>query len=516
MPTVPHQSRTLVPPPFRMALASALFLLAGATAWAHVGPPAGDPPPYQQSQRIDVNTLAMLVSNVGSFAWDLASFEPGLEYPRGSGKALAYAGGLWLAGKAGARIRTAIAEFGWDYAQGPMVGGTFQEDPVRFKVYKVSRADTAGWGEWVGRAAELGAPLDPTGTRPGMIGDQMLWTAFNDADSTPPFRVRQSPVPRTPIGAEVQLTAFGFDRPGGLGNAVFLRYRIIHKGTAPLDSAYVGLFLDPHPGLDATPAACDTSLDLGYAYRLDGSGVYGTAGPAVGLDLLRGPRDPAAGGPLRMRSFVAYPNGSDPADSLQFYDVLRGVFPWGAPMLDGTTGQPTPFYSWGDPVTGSGWVETAVPHPHMVLAAGPFTFAPGDTQEVNAALVVGHGPDRLASVAELRLVSREVQRLFDEGFASVSFPEQPAGDIEARPNPSDAQVRLVFRVPGTGAAVQVAAYDILGRRVRTLADGWEPPGSRRLDWDGRDDSGRQVPAGVYFARAVIGGRESWTRIIMLR
>jgi hypothetical protein len=37
-----------------------------------------------------------------------------------------------------------------------------------------------------------------------------------------------------------------------------------------------------------------------------------------------------------------------------------------------------------------------------------------------------------------------------------------------------------------------------------------------VNWDGRDRGGRAAPAGVYFVRALAGGREVMTRIALMR
>jgi flagellar hook assembly protein FlgD len=42
--------------------------------------------------------------------------------------------------------------------------------------------------------------------------------------------------------------------------------------------------------------------------------------------------------------------------------------------------------------------------------------------------------------------------------------------------------------------------DASGRRVRSVWQGALTGRTTTLQWDGRDDSGREVPAGVYLAR----------------
>ena len=69
------------------------------------------------------------------------------------------------------------------------------------------------------------------------------------------------------------------------------------------------------------------------------------------------------------------------------------------------------------------------------------------------------------------------------------------------PNPFNPQttVRLALRQAGHAA---VKVYNVQGRLVRTLVDAELPAGRHELRWNGVDDSGRQVPSGVYLVRAV--------------
>ena len=53
----------------------------------------------------------------------------------------------------------------------------------------------------------------------------------------------------------------------------------------------------------------------------------------------------------------------------------------------------------------------------------------------------------------------------------------------------------------TGAAsVEVAVWDLSGRRVRRVYEGWDSVGAYERLWDGRDESGQLVPPGLYLYR----------------
>jgi flagellar hook assembly protein FlgD len=67
------------------------------------------------------------------------------------------------------------------------------------------------------------------------------------------------------------------------------------------------------------------------------------------------------------------------------------------------------------------------------------------------------------------------------------------------PNPFNPQTEICYSVPA-GSNVNLTVFDILGRKVRVLADGWETPGMKLVTWDGRDDRGVKVSSGIYFYR----------------
>jgi thermitase len=71
---------------------------------------------------------------------------------------------------------------------------------------------------------------------------------------------------------------------------------------------------------------------------------------------------------------------------------------------------------------------------------------------------------------------------------------QPLG-----PNPFRRELAVRFGL-ATREHASVAIYDVGGRTLRTLADRDLPAGEHALVWDGRDDRGRAVPAGLYWVR----------------
>ena len=71
--------------------------------------------------------------------------------------------------------------------------------------------------------------------------------------------------------------------------------------------------------------------------------------------------------------------------------------------------------------------------------------------------------------------------------------------LPAHPNPFNPSTALRFQVAQT-QALQLCITSPDGRRVATLLNGIVDPGLHQVTWNGRDDHGRVVTSGVYFAR----------------
>ncbi len=100
---------------------------------------------------------------------------------------------------------------------------------------------------------------------------------------------------------------------------------------------------------------------------------------------------------------------------------------------------------------------------------------------------------------------------YDVQSAAPPLPERTL--LTASPNPFGASTVIGFAL-AADAAVTVDVFDIAGRRVRSLPAGTYPAGPHTLAWDGRDDAGRRLPPGVYFARMSEGaGGAGTVRIV---
>ena len=65
-----------------------------------------------------------------------------------------------------------------------------------------------------------------------------------------------------------------------------------------------------------------------------------------------------------------------------------------------------------------------------------------------------------------------------------------------------------------GGRLRLEVMDVLGRRVRLLADEVKEPGIYDLLWDGCRMDGRPSPSGVYFIRMSAGRINSVRKILV--
>ena len=71
------------------------------------------------------------------------------------------------------------------------------------------------------------------------------------------------------------------------------------------------------------------------------------------------------------------------------------------------------------------------------------------------------------------------------------------------PNPANPGCTVGYELTAAGR-MDLAVFDLAGRRVATLASGWREAGVHRATWHGQDVSGRAVPSGTYLMRLRTG------------
>jgi hypothetical protein len=106
----------------------------------------------------------------------------------------------------------------------------------------------------------------------------------------------------------------------------------------------------------------------------------------------------------------------------------------------------------------------------------------------------------------------------EDGVAGTENPDLPAAFTLRQnvPNPFNPFTTISYDVPDGGGKVTLRIYDVTGRLVRTLVDGYEPAGSRAVTWNGRNDLGRSLASGIYFYRMTAREFSNTKKMILLR
>lgn len=81
------------------------------------------------------------------------------------------------------------------------------------------------------------------------------------------------------------------------------------------------------------------------------------------------------------------------------------------------------------------------------------------------------------------------------------------------PNPFNPRTWIPFSVPLGQELVSLGVYNLLGQSVRTLGQGPQSAGAHLVPWDGRDDHGRPLSAGVYLCRLQAGDQVQTRKLL---
>ena len=87
--------------------------------------------------------------------------------------------------------------------------------------------------------------------------------------------------------------------------------------------------------------------------------------------------------------------------------------------------------------------------------------------------------------------------------------------LKNMPNPMNGRTRIDYQVKANGN-VKLAMYSLSGRLVKTLVNGTKKAGVYKTEWNGRDNKGNKVVAGIYICKLVNGGKMISKKITVIR
>jgi hypothetical protein len=83
------------------------------------------------------------------------------------------------------------------------------------------------------------------------------------------------------------------------------------------------------------------------------------------------------------------------------------------------------------------------------------------------------------------------------------------------PNPFNPRTTIQYETPFPGE-VRLTIWNLLGQRLRTLVDQRQEAGHTTVEWDGKDERGRDVSTGIYLYRLEAGTFTAVQRMVLIR
>lgn len=123
----------------------------------------------------------------------------------------------------------------------------------------------------------------------------------------------------------------------------------------------------------------------------------------------------------------------------------------------------------------------------------------------DAGQIVGVGSNRFGDAHAVRLdpISTGIEPSRDEIPNRIAL-------VQNYPNPFNASTSIMYSLTSP-ARVKLQIYDVLGRKIAVLADGYEEAGEHRAVWNASSQ-----PSGVYFYMLVADGRSEVRRMALLK
>jgi hypothetical protein len=107
---------------------------------------------------------------------------------------------------------------------------------------------------------------------------------------------------------------------------------------------------------------------------------------------------------------------------------------------------------------------------------------------------------------------------YPELVPSVAWESTPAVQapvLAVSPNPFRSRSRISFTLPGAGDYA-ISIFDISGREVNRLSEGFSNAGKMTLAWNGLAGNGVPVASGTYFVRLITEDYSTSTKLIVVR
>lgn len=119
-----------------------------------------------------------------------------------------------------------------------------------------------------------------------------------------------------------------------------------------------------------------------------------------------------------------------------------------------------------------------------------------------------------AVVSQVWLKEVGIDFLVEPDGVTEIFPEIYALE-QNYPNPFNPITTIQYRI-AKDARVKLEVFNLLGQKVRMLAEGAQAAGTYTVTWDGKNDAGIPVASGIYFYRLVAESYVQTRRMLLLK
>ena len=87
--------------------------------------------------------------------------------------------------------------------------------------------------------------------------------------------------------------------------------------------------------------------------------------------------------------------------------------------------------------------------------------------------------------------------------------------LQNYPNPFNPNTIIQYTIPKSGY-VQVKIFNDTGQLIRTLYEKFQAPGTYRIQWDSKNDSGQKVSSGVYIYQAKFNNSTISKKLMLIK
>jgi hypothetical protein len=148
-----------------------------------------------------------------------------------------------------------------------------------------------------------------------------------------------------------------------------------------------------------------------------------------------------------------------------------------------------------------------------ITKSGPFNMAPGDSVAIALAIAIGSNTsDLFENALRARGQYNLATDITDEGEGNL-----PGGFAlyQNYPNPFNPSTTISF-VLDKKQEIELAIYNLLGQKVKTLYSGLVSAGTHRMEWDASDEAGHKVSSGIYFYRLIAEAQVASRKMTLLK